>query len=92
MKELDSINVDKLYEDVSNLIETAKSSVAIRVNKEFVILNWRIGNRIRNELLNNQKPEYGKQVIEKLSKRLIQKYGRGYKNNRPRKAAARHLP
>ena len=45
---------------------------------KFVILNWNIGNRIKTELLDNKKPDYGKKVIKNLSKRLIEKYGRGY--------------
>ncbi len=78
MNELDNINIDTLYNDISDLIETAKSKVALHVNTEFVLLNWNIGNRIKNELLNNEKPEYGKQVIKELSKKLILNYGRGY--------------
>lgn len=64
--------------DVSDLIESAKVKVVSHVNTEFVILNWNIENRIKNELLDNKKPEYGKKVIKNLSKRLIEKYGRGY--------------
>ena len=78
MNELENINVDKLYNDVADLIEKAKIQVVSHINTEFVILNWNIGNRIKNELLNNKKPEYGKKVIKNLSKRLIEKYGRGY--------------
>lgn len=81
MNELGNINnidVDSLYNDVSNLIEEAKRNVVIKVNTEFVLLNWNIGSKIKNELLKNQKPEYGKQVITKLSKMLMDKYGKGY--------------
>lgn len=81
MNELGNINnidVDSLYNDVSNLIEEAKRNVVIKVNTEFVLLNWNIGSKIKNELLKNQKPEYGKQVIAKLSKMLMDKYGKGY--------------
>lgn len=78
LEQLENINVDKLYKDVSDLIENAKVKVVSHVNTEFVILNWNIGNRIKNELLDNKKPEYGKKVIKNLSKRLMEKYGRGY--------------
>ena len=78
LENIDNINIDVLYNDVSNLIEKAKIQVVSHVNTEFVILNWSIGNRIKNELLDNKKPEYGKRVIKELSKRLIEKYGRGY--------------
>lgn len=78
LENLANVNVDQLYNDVSNLIEKAKVQVVSHVNTEFVILNWNIGKRIKNELLDNKKPEYGKRVIKELSKRLIEKYGRGY--------------
>ena len=78
LENLANVNVDQLYNDVSNLIEKAKIQVVSHVNTEFVILNWNIGKRIKNELLDNKKPEYGKRVIKELSKRLIEKYGRGY--------------
>ena len=66
MNELENINVDKLYNDVADLIESAKVKVVSHVNTEFVILNWNIGNRIRTELLNNKKLDYGKKVIKKF--------------------------
>ena len=56
LEQLENINVDKLYKDVSDLIESAKVKVVSHVNTEFVILNWNIGNRIKNELLDNKKP------------------------------------
>ena len=78
LEKIENINVDKLYNDVADLIESAKVKVVSHVNTEFVILNWNIGNRIKTELLDNKKPDYGKKVIKNLSKRLIEKYGRGY--------------
>ena len=56
LEQLENINVDKLYKDVSDLIESAKVKVVSHVNTEFVILNWNIENRIKNELLDNKKP------------------------------------
>ena len=78
LENVNNINVEQLYNDVSNLIENAKRKVVTQINTEFVILNWNIGDKIKNELLKNQKPEYGKQVITKLSKKLMHKYGKGY--------------
>ncbi len=81
LENIDNINIDALYNDVAGMIERAKQQVAIHVNTELVILNWNIGNRIKVELLNNKKPEYGKQVIKELSKKLIRNYGRGYSSS-----------
>ena len=81
LEKINNINIDMLYNDVSNMIEKAKEQVAMHVNTELVILNWNIGNRIKVELLDNKKPEYGKQVIKELSKRLVNNYGRGYSSS-----------
>ena len=81
LENVDNINIDALYNDVAGMIEKAKQQVAIHVNTELVILNWNIGNRIKVELLNNKKPEYGKQVIKELSKKLVRNYGRGYSSS-----------
>ena len=81
LENINNINIDILYNDVSNMIEKAKEQVAIHVNTELVMLNWNIGNRIKVELLDNKKPEYGKQVIKELSKKLVENYGRGYSSS-----------
>ncbi len=81
LENLNNIDIDNLYNDVSKMIEKAKEQVAIHVNTELVVLNWNIGNRIKVELLNNKKPEYGKQVIKELSKKLVRNYGRGYSSS-----------
>lgn len=62
LEKVENINSDKLYNDVSDLIERAKVKVVSHINTEFVILNWNIGNRIKTELLDNKKPDYGKKL------------------------------
>jgi len=81
MKELeniDNIKIDDLYNRIVTLIESAKRNVAVTVNNEMTILYWNIGKYITANVLNNQKAEYGKAVIKKLSKKLVSEYGRGY--------------
>lgn len=78
MKNLDTVNIDDLYKRIVALIENAKSNVAIKINNEMTILYWSIGKDITENVLNNQKAEYGKSVIKKLSQRLVSEYGRGY--------------
>lgn len=43
-----------------------------------VSLYWEIGQKISKDILNDEKPEYGQYIVEEISNRLIQKYGRGY--------------
>lgn len=42
------------------------------------LLYWQIGKRIHTEILNEERAEYGKQVITELSKKLTQQYGKGW--------------
>ena len=78
LEKIDNINIDDLYNRIVTLIENAKRNVAIKVNNEMTFLYWNIGRDITENVLNNQKAEYGKSVIKKLSKKLVSEYGRGY--------------
>ena len=79
MKDLDDVNnLENLYNEIVILIENAKRNVAIKVNSEITMLYWNIGKYITRNILNYEKPEYGKAVIESLSQKLVQEYGRGY--------------
>jgi len=74
----ENIEISGLYKSIQELIETAKSRVAIKVNSEITILYYNIGKLIKENILNLEKPEYGKSVIKELSIRLMEKYGSGY--------------
>ncbi|MEA5466974.1 PDDEXK nuclease domain-containing protein [Leptothoe sp. PORK10 BA2] len=74
----DSIISQELFKEVRQLIDTAKQKVAITINSELTLLYWHIGKRIQIEILNGQRGEYGKQVLQNLSIQLQQAYGRGW--------------
>jgi len=78
MKDLEIFNVDNLYNDIVTLIENTKTKVVYHVNTDLIELYWNIGKDIKTDTLHNKRAEYGKSVIEELSKRLSLKYGRGY--------------
>lgn len=69
---------ESLLLDISQLIETARSHLSRMANSTLVMLYWEIGRRINQEILKNQRAEYGKQVITKLSKQLTCQYGSGF--------------
>lgn len=64
--------------DIKKLIEQSKQNVALAVNAEITLLYWNVGKRINDEVLNNQRAEYGKQVIASLSVQLTEDYGQGW--------------
>lgn len=64
--------------DVRGLILAARQTVARGVNAAMVALYWKIGQRLRNEILNNKRADYGKEILSTLSKELVTEFGRGF--------------
>jgi DUF1016 N-terminal domain len=71
-------SIDPLFQEIRQLIDTAKQRAAVAINAEITLLYWQIGNRIQTEVLQGQRGEYGKQEIVNLSQRLTQTYGKGW--------------
>ncbi len=65
----------RLLSDVRQLIESTKSQVAVTVNSAMTMMYWHIGDRINRELLGGERAAYGKQIVARLSRELIQQYG-----------------
>jgi len=68
----------KLLGDIRSFIETSKVRVAKALSNELTLLYWRIGRRIEDEVIKNNRAEYGKKIVENLSKRLTEEYGKGF--------------
>lgn len=71
-------NENRLIGQVSTLIESANTFVNKAINQSMVLLYWQIGKTIQDELLQYDKPEYGKQVMQNLAIKLSEQYGIGY--------------
>ncbi len=68
-----------LFNRVVVILEDARRHVARTVNNAMVVAYWLIGREIVQELQGGaDKAEYGKQVIAYLSRRLTERYGRGF--------------
>jgi predicted nuclease of restriction endonuclease-like (RecB) superfamily len=67
-----------LLADVRSLIDQARGATARAVNSALVMLYWGIGTRVRNEVLNEKRAEYGEQILPTLSTKLVPEYGQGY--------------
>lgn len=68
----------QLLGDVRSLIDQARHRTAQAVNSTLVLLNWHIGNRIRTDILQEKRAEYGEEIVSTLSRQLTEEYGRGY--------------
>ena len=71
-----------LYDDLCHIIDGARARIATYLNTEVCMTNWYVGKRIKEDVLYNQRAEYGKQVLRNLSARLTEKYGSGWGYNK----------
>ena len=69
---------ESLITDLRTLINEARKKVALIVNTDITLLYWHIGKRINEEVLGNQRAEYGKQIVSTVSTQLTKEYGRGF--------------
>jgi predicted nuclease of restriction endonuclease-like (RecB) superfamily len=67
-----------LAADLRELILSARRTVARGVNAALVLLYWKIGARIRGEILNEKRAEYGGEIFSTLSRKLVVEFGRGF--------------
>ncbi len=67
-----------LIGDIRSLIETARHNVAVTVNTRLTILYWQIGIRIRQDILNEKRAEYGEEILPTLSAKLVPEFGNGF--------------
>ena len=64
-----------LIADLRELIAEARQSVAATVNAELTLLYWRIGKRIVNEVLGQERAAYGQQIVVSLARQLVDEHG-----------------
>ncbi|MFH0995076.1 MAG: PDDEXK nuclease domain-containing protein [Pseudomonadota bacterium] len=68
-----------LFDRVIQILELTRANVVRAVNSSMVSAYWLIGREIVLELQSgDERAEYGKQVVEKLSRQLSEKYGSGF--------------
>ena len=64
--------------DLQGLIEAARWQATQAVNVGLTMLYWRIGKRVRDEVLASQRASYGEEIVATLSRQLVADYGRGF--------------
>lgn len=68
-----------LFDRVASILEQARSNVVRAVNSNMVLAYWLIGREIVQEVQGGkERAAYGRRVIQELSQRLGERYGRGF--------------
>lgn len=66
------------FHDIRKLIEEARGRVATYANAELTMLYWKVGERVRREILRERRAEYGQEIVSTLSAQLVMDYGKGF--------------
>ena len=65
--------------EITNMVNEAKNNLAKEINKSITYVYWNIGRIIvKHENEDNNRLEYGKEVLKGLSKELTKLLGKGY--------------
>lgn len=67
-----------LVTELSLLIEQSQQQVVAQANSTLTLLFWQVGKRINEDILQNKRADYGKQIVSTLSTQLKEKYGRNF--------------
>ena len=65
-----TVSTQSLIQDLRQIIEQARGHVAATANYALSMMYWRIGKRINTEVLDNQRAEYGKQIVASVARQL----------------------
>jgi predicted nuclease of restriction endonuclease-like (RecB) superfamily len=65
----------QLFQEISLIIEESKNAVAVSVNAEMTMRNWRVGKLVKQTILQGERSEYGKQLIKNVAQQLSLRFG-----------------
>ncbi len=73
-----TVPADKLYQDIRQLIESARAHVVTQVNQALALTYWQIGKTIKTEVLDEGRARYGAATMDMLAEKLVAEYGQGF--------------
>ena len=75
----DMVEKNSFYESVKNILQSARENAYKQVNFIMVEAYWNIGKQIvEEEQSGKDRAEYGKAIIQSLSKQLTVEFGKGF--------------
>ncbi|MCD2423764.1 PDDEXK nuclease domain-containing protein [Niabella pedocola] len=74
-----------LFTDLSQLIDQSQHQFVQQANSALTMLFWHIGKRINEDILENRRAGYGKQIVPALAAQLKTRYGRNFEEKNLRR-------
>ncbi|MDR2682428.1 MAG: DUF1016 N-terminal domain-containing protein, partial [Dysgonamonadaceae bacterium] len=69
---------EALFSDLSQLIEQSRNFIVVQANSVMTMLFWNVGKRINEDMLQNKRADYGKQIVATVAQQLVEKYGKNF--------------
>ena len=69
---------EETYKAVRGYVVSAQKQVTAAVNSAMVIAYWNIGKQIYDACGENERAEYGKQLLKYLAEKLTKEFGKGF--------------
>ncbi|MGN0035956.1 MAG: YhcG family protein [Bacteroidaceae bacterium] len=67
--------VQLLLKDLRQIVEQARTQLAVTANYELTMMYWHLGCRINRDILGNERAAYGGQIVATVSRQLQMEYG-----------------
>ena len=70
--------INNIFENIKELVISSRNRVYATVNTEMLNLYWNIGKAIMEIQQGDERASYGETVLEKLSEKLTNEFGKGF--------------
>ena len=74
----DDAEVAGLVRDLGQMIDAARKQVAVTANAALTTLYWQLGHRVRTQVLEGKRAEYGAHLVAAVGRHMETRYGRGF--------------
>lgn len=74
-----------LLSDLQTIIEQGKRHAVKQVNSTLILVYWKVGKRINEDILNHERAAYGKEIISSLANSLETQFGNSFKEKNIRR-------
>ena len=70
--------INNIFDNIKDLVINSRNKVYQTVNTEMLSLYWNIGKAIMEIQQGDERASYGDAVLEKLSEKLTNEFGKGF--------------
>ncbi len=74
-----------LMQELVALIEEGRKQLSFAANATTTLTYWHIGKRVNDDILENQRAEYGKQIVVSVARQLASQYGKSFEEKNLRR-------